>query len=223
MIAKKKAPANKPAAKKPVARVVAKAPGKTKRRVVEVEEDEDEVEAEESSSQCVLLNYVAQITGKKIIPSDVGYTVDGELILKAQVVAVVGKTIFYRTSVNLGEMGEVQLIKGMTCIDTEEGKLVVFDPSAITIVTLNAGAGAEEEAEDEDEVPDEDEDEDEAPAPKKKKGKKVVEEEDDDEVPEDDDEVPDDDEDDEVEVPKKKKGKKVVEEDDDEGDDDFSF
>ena len=211
VIRSKKAPkANVPAKKAPV---------KAARRVKEV------VEEVVAASSNVLLTYVAQITGKKVSATETAYTVDGTEILKAQVVAVIGKTIYYRATVNLGGVADVQVIKGQTCITTDsDDKVVVFDPTAIQIVAgLAASASSDEEDEEGDD--EEDDDEDDEPAPKAKRGKKVVEEEEEDDEEEeeedDEDEEEGDDEEDDEPAPKSKKKASKKSSDDDE--DDFEF
>ena len=146
----------------------------------------EEVEVE--SSQQILLTYVAEITGKKVTMTDTSYNVDGVEILRAQVVAMVGKTFFYRNTISLGTVADTQLVKGLTCVNTVEGdKVVLFDPTCIQLLTVDGGAAeAEAEAEgDDDETEVEDDDEDDE-----------TEVEDDDETDEDDEDGEGDDDED---------------------------
>ena len=135
------------------------------------------------ATQNVLLNYVAKVVGEKVKVTEAAYIVDGLTILKTQVIAVVGTTIFYRATENLGELVESTLLKGQVCLVTSEEKVVVFDPAAVSLVSLG-GSAEDEESEDEDDEESEDEDEDE-------------DEEDDEESEDEDEESEDEDEDDE--------------------------
>jgi hypothetical protein len=140
--AAKQAPARKAAAKKATVAKVAKKVQK---------------QLEEQAAR-VVINFVACVTGENVKVTETAYIVDGRQILRTQVVAVVGKTVYYRTAVDCGALVELQIIKGKECIKTDENNVVVYDSAAISMVSAPA---AEESEEDEDDEGDDDEDGDE--------------------------------------------------------------
>ena len=171
-------------------------------------------EPEVESSQQILLTYVAELTGKKVVMTDTTYVVDGVEILRAQVVAMIGKTFFYRKTICLGAVADSTLVKGLTCVNTQEGdKVVLFDPSVVQFLTSEASA-EEEGEDDEDADAEEEEGDDEDTEEGDDEDDEGDGEEDGDEDDEDDDAEEGDDEDDDGDE----------EGDDGEGDeDDFEF
>jgi len=92
------------------------------------------------------------------------YTVDGMIIPRTLVVAIVGNTVYYRATVSLGNLAEVVDVKGQVCYVNDQGeKIVVFDTQALSLtpgVLADVGEpapksrskkkGAEEEFDEED-------------------------------------------------------------------------
>jgi hypothetical protein len=96
------------------------------------------------------LSVVTPISGSKIESKGTHYVVDGTVIPRTLVVAIVGSTIYYRATINLGQLSNVVDVKGNVCYVNSDGdKIVVLDTSLLSL-SSKFTATSEEEAADED-------------------------------------------------------------------------
>lgn len=155
------------------------------------------------------------------------YEVNGTMIPRTLVIAIVGNTVYYRGTVDLGALAKVLEVKGQVVyVNGDDEKIVVFETYALNLI---AGGSAAPAVSDEDPEDEEEADEDSDDAEEADDDSDDEEEEDDGEFADDDIDL-DDDEDsedeDEDDEPKSKKtskkpakGKKSRDEDEDEEED----
>lgn len=138
----------------------------------------------------------------KVTPA--AYVVDGKVIPRTSVIAVVGPVIHHVVAINLGAIADVTEVKGVVCYVLADGsKVVAFDPTAIFVGVSGSSKKSKAPVEDDEEDGEDEESEDDEDLD--------VE---DDEEEEEDDEGEDDDEED---------GDEEEDDEDSEEDDDFDI